>query len=303
MDEIEGGILSRIPPNALALTLTRSTIRMQHSTSWRVDKANQVHDLIIALQGRGQYLINGERLTLEPSEVLIIPRNTRFIGWNEGPEAYLGIAQHFSLNIYGSHDLVDQMELRIKARLSRWDMLQPLAWHFRQSAPPGSVTLHQHHTFMVLLMAAIEDAFVRWKPSAVQMDGAEAIDLAVMKAASHISAEALVQGAAEQAVANAPYNPDYFQREFQKRIGRTPRKYQEFCRMERAMHLLESGYSVGATAAEVGYADPYYFSRMFKRTMGLSPRAHMTRISYAREGRLMQYDEAAQEKMLSRAAT
>lgn len=68
--------------------------------------------------------------------------------------------------------------------------------------------------------------------------------------------------------------------------------------MERAMHLLESGASVGTAAAEVGYADPYYFSRMFKRIMGLSPRAHMARVQHSRDGSLLHLDELAQIQAL-----
>ena len=47
MDEIEGGILSSVPPAALNLNLTRATIKMEHSRTWQIDKSNQVDDLII----------------------------------------------------------------------------------------------------------------------------------------------------------------------------------------------------------------------------------------------------------------
>lgn len=45
--------------------------------------------------------------------------------------------------------------------------------------------------------------------------------------------------------------------------------------MERARHFLESGLTVAATAAGIGYDDPCYVSRMFRRTLGLS-RASMS---------------------------
>lgn len=302
MDEIEGQVLARIPPNALSLVLTRSTIKMEHSVSWSVDKANLVHDMILALDGQGEYRINGQRLTLRPGEALLIPKGTRFEGWTNGPEEYRGIAQHFTLTIFGETDLFDLMDLRLKSALPHWDALEPLARHFRASALPNSVTLAQHHQFMVLLTAAIEGAFTGWLPSAAgQITGGNAIDVAVMQAASRISAAPLDEGMAEAVIADAPYNPDYFQREFQRRIGRTPRKYQELCRMERAMALLEAGMNVSAAASEVGYADPYYFSRMFKRTMGLSPRDHLRKVRQSREGQLMQMDEDAQASALAHA--
>lgn len=301
MDEIEGGILSTIPPAALTLNLTRAAIRMEHSQTWRIDKSNPVDDLVICIEGHGHYLIDGEPVIMNPGDAMLITRGQRFIGWNEGLETYKGIAQHFTLDIYGRHNLIAQMNLKPRVHLSRWPLLEPIARHYRQSAPPSSVTLGQHHLFMVLLIAFIEDAFLGWRDHATyQPEGADAIDLAVMKAAAMISANPLDPAIAAQAVDASPYNRDYFLREFQKRVGRTPRKYYEFKRMERAMHFLETGYPVSAAAAEVGYADPYYFSRMFKRTLGLSPRDHMNKVRQSRHGGLMQLDEVEQAEALHR---
>ncbi|KQU90563.1 MULTISPECIES: helix-turn-helix domain-containing protein [Ensifer] len=304
MDEIEGGILSAIPAAALTLNLTRAAIRMEHSQTWRIDKSNPVDDLVICLEGRGHYLIDGEPRVMERGDAMLISGGQHFIGWNEGRETYIGVAQHFTLDIYGRHNLIEQMQLRPKLQLSRWPFLEPIARHYRQSAPPSSVSLGQHHLFMVLLIAFIEDAFLGWRDHATyQPEGADAIDLAVMKAATMISANPLETDIAMRAVDAAPYNYDYFLREFQKRVGRTPRKYQELKRMERAMHFLEGGLSVAAAAAEVGYADPYYFSRMFKRTLGLSPRDHLNKVHQSRHGDLMQLDEPEQEIRLATART
>jgi len=299
MDEIEGGILGRFPPGALTLNLTRSAIKMQHSSSWRIEKVNPVEDLVIALEGQGTYLIGGETLTLSQGEAMLLPRGARFVGWNEGPGVYLGVAQHFTLTVHGEHDLIAQMDLARKARFSRWDVLEPLIRHYRQSAPPSSVTLAQHHLFMVMLLAFIDDAFVGWRKDSVAMDSSAAIDLAVMKAASRISAAPLDDAIAQTAVDEAPYNPDYFHRAFRDRTGRTPRQYQEFCRIERATHLMEGGMSVSVAGAEVGFADPYYFSRCFKRVQGVSPRGYMERVRLARDGQLMGMDEPEQQAALT----
>ncbi|TPE48990.1 helix-turn-helix domain-containing protein [Amaricoccus solimangrovi] len=299
MDEIEGGILSAIPASALTLTLTRAAIRMEHSRTWSIDKTNPVEDLVICLEGVGHYLIDGEPREMRPGEAMLIMRGQRFQGWNEGPETYRGVAQHFTLDIHGRHNLLTQMELRPRVALGRWSLLGPLARHYRQTAPSASVTLSQHHLFMVLLIAYVEDAFLTWRrDAAYPMEGADAMDLAVMKAATMIAANPLDDGIAREAVEAAPYNPDYFLRAFQKRLGLTPRKYQERRRMERAMHHLEAGLSVAATAAEVGYADPYYFSRMFKRVLGLSPRDHLRRVEISRHGGIMAYDEPDQSARL-----
>lgn len=76
MDEIEGGILSSVPPAALTLNLTRATIKMEHSRTWQIDKSNQVDDLIICLEGRGHYLVDGEARVLEPGDAMLIFRGS-----------------------------------------------------------------------------------------------------------------------------------------------------------------------------------------------------------------------------------
>lgn len=151
MDEIEGGILSSVPPAALTLNLTRATIKMEHSRT--ADRQiNQVDDLIICTEGRGHYLVDGEARVLERRRHADF-QGQHFIGWNEQAVTYRGVAQHFTLDIYGRHNLVAQMDLKPKLSLSRWPLLEPLVRHYRQSAPPSSVTLGQHHLFMVLLIA------------------------------------------------------------------------------------------------------------------------------------------------------
>lgn len=299
MDEIEGGILSSIAPSALSLKLTRATIKMEHSRTWRIDKTNPVEDFVICLEGCGHYVIEGERRVMEPGDAMLIRRGQRFRGWNRGTTIYRGIAQHFSLDIYGKHDLLAQMQLRPHVRLKKWPLLEPLVRQYRQTAPPSSLTLSQHHLFMYLLIAYIEDAFIGWNDSATyQPEGTDALDLAVMKAVAMISANPLDPDIAEQAVEATPFNADYFLREFKKRVGHTPRKYQEQKRMERAMHLLEAGMPVANAAADVGYGDPYYFSRMFKRVFGVSPRAHVARVKRNRDGGLLRFDEAEQSRLM-----
>lgn len=295
MDEIEGGVLSGIPASALTLTLTRSAIRMFHTPTWMIDKTNSVHDLVICLEGAGRYRIEGEEFRLSPGEGMLIPRGTRFVGWSDSGAAYIGLAQHFALDLFGSHDLLARLKVRRRVRFSRWQMVEPLARHYRATAPASSTTMLMHHAFMVLLNEFIEDAFMGWTTVAETPAGAsEGLPAAVMVAAAQIAADPLVESLAERVVADAPYNPDYFTREFRSRIGRTPRKFQEFKRMERAMHLLEGGKRVSEAAEAVGYADVYYFSRMFRRFIGISPRGYQRSVQEQRDGQFPRGEEDGQ---------
>lgn len=295
MDKIEGGVLSGIPENALKLTLTRSTIKMQHSQAWRVDKSNTVHDLVICLSGSGSYVIDNEAYRLAPGDAMLIQAGSRFVGWHASGEAYTGVAQHFTLELFGRHDLISQMHIDRAVRFSRWPLIEPMVRYYRDIAPASSTTLLQHHIFMFVLIEFLEDAFLAWNAQPVgAMGNADGISLAIMLAATQITADPLDADIAEQVVENAPYNPDYFKREFGRQIGWTPRKFQEFKRMERAMNLLASGNSVSETAALVGYSDVYYFSRMFKRFIGTSPAGYKLAVKESQDGKFPRGEEDGQ---------
>ena len=109
--------------------------------------------------------------------------------------------------------------------------------------------------------------------------------MAVTMAATRIAADPLQPGLADRVVTDAPYSDVYFRREFRRRLGATPAKYQEFKRMEIAMQLLEAGKGVTETARDVGFADSYYFSRLFKRHIGISPRGWQDQVRLRRDGR------------------
>ncbi len=283
MDKTEGTILSGIPPAAVTVHLTRSTIRMHHSASWRVDKSNEVHDLMVCLTGQAAYDVDDRVVELSPGRAMLVPAQHRFRGRRTSDEQYTGIAQHFTLTLFGKVDLISQMDLRHDVRLSGWDYLEPLVRHYYETAPRTSTTLLQHHAFMVILGAFIEDAFLGWRQSAMASnESGDALSLHIMLAAARISADPLQPDVLNRALAKVPYNDEYFRRAFRDRLGYTPQKFIELKKMERAMHFLALGQSVKDTADQLGFHDPYYFSRMFKHYIGASPSSYRLRSSMRR---------------------
>ena len=264
--------LYSIPPEALHLDMTRSTIRMHHDVNWRVDKSLDQHDLVVCLTGSGDYLLNGEHVSLTPGEGMLIRRGSRFVGWRSTSGLYTGIAQHFRLDLFAEVDLLSQMELHPTARFKRWDMVEPIVRYYREIAPATTTNLAQHHMFMFILLEYLESAFIRWREQAlINTSGSDALSLHIMLMAAEISRDPMNEEVVEESLARRPYNTDYLKRAFRDKIGHTPRQFRELKRMEYAMSLLATGRSVKQAAEKVGYADPLYFSRQFKKLVGTSP--------------------------------
>lgn len=264
--------ISHIPMRSLSLRLARSTIKMRHDARWRIDKVNPVHDLIVCLTGSGQYLVGDDPapIALAPGDALLVPAYTRFRGRSGGDGLFTGIAQHFTLELFGRGDFIAQMALERSIRLPNWSVLLPLVRHYRETTPIGSTTLAQHHQFMVILLAFLEASFSGWNMEAEAFPSRDHLSVQIMRVATRLSADPLGSGV-EEALRDLPYNPDYFRRAFKDRIGHTPRKFREMKRMEFAASRLGMGLSVNAVAAELGFSDPYFFSRVFKRYLGASP--------------------------------
>ena len=69
-----------------------------------------------------------------------------------------------------------------------------------------------------------------------------------------------------------------FERRFKKATGRTPLRYLQEVRLEKAKALLETGdYTFETITNEVGYGDPSTFRRMFLKSTGLPPGVYRQR--------------------------
>ncbi|WP_319531204.1 AraC family transcriptional regulator [uncultured Cohaesibacter sp.] len=295
IEKIEHSILDGIPASSLHLNLSRSTIKMRHSESWSVYKSNEVHDLIVCLRGGARYRVDDVEVKVRPGSAMLIPAGAKFEGQVDFGEQYTGVAQHFTLSLFDNVDLIQQMELKPVATLQNWEQMEPLIRYYREVAPASATTLRQTHLFMVILMAFLDVAFLRWREDSLQnLGGQDALGLHVMLIAAQISRYPLEKDQAELLIESVPYNADYFRRAFKTKLGYTPKKYMEFKRMEKAMNILLSGESVKATALKMGYSDVYFFSRMFKQYIGVSPshyRVSAERKKFLTTGEIFQYHE------------
>lgn len=279
MDEIEHFPLNSAPMGALSLRLARRPIPMVHGPDWTVDKVVPAYDLIVALQGRALYEVDGTTFELEEGEGFLIPAYTRFRGrFLEGHPTYKGMAQHFTLHLFNRGDVIQTMKLARKARFRNWPQIRALVELCLLADPETATNVPQHHQFMVILLAFLEEAFQGWKSAPAMPGEHDRLSMHIMMVASQLATDPL-GGIAEETLTSVPYNPDYFRRAFRERIGMTPQKYRELKRMEYAIRRLDLGMTVKEVAAELGYSDPFFFSRQFKRHIGASPSEYRGRAS------------------------
>lgn len=66
----------------------------------------------------------------------------------------------------------------------------------------------------------------------------------------------------------------HYIRIFQQVYGRTPRRYLQDLRVEKAKELLRQGHPVTQVCFDVGYESLPTFSKIFKRGAGYSPKAY-----------------------------
>jgi AraC-like DNA-binding protein len=81
----------------------------------------------------------------------------------------------------------------------------------------------------------------------------------------------------------ASFSKFHFLRIFKNIYRKTPHQYLITVRIENAMQLLRSGYSVSAACFSVGFESPATFSTLFKKLVGKTPSAFLLQQQRIRE--------------------
>ncbi len=257
---------------------------------------NDFYSLYIVQRGRGTHVIDGHSFGVARGDVYaMVPGMTHYF---EGCHDMVTDTFHFSPSVFdaqtldvlgespGFHALfVGDTALRsanIPTPGGRWLHLSPAAHHqvgsaideLRQEWDRGDATgtlLARGLFFRLLVLlsrtfiAALPDTS-NWSPSTYTQE-------ATVSAALRIMEERFTDTVRVEEVARAVFlSPDRFTEVFAQSVGRTPRDYLRYLRVEKAKALLRSGeLSMTQIARYSGFGDPAYFARAFKATVGTSP--------------------------------
>lgn len=127
------------------------------------------------------------------------------------------------------------------------------------------------------LLVQLARAYVSTSPTPPTEVGAETVNSytqeATVATALRLMEERFADSVRVEEIARAVFlSPDRFTEVFSRSVGRTPRDYLRYLRVEKAKALLRVGeMSMTEIAHASGFGDPAYFARAFRTAVGSSP--------------------------------
>ncbi|HZX07981.1 AraC family transcriptional regulator [Kribbella sp.] len=246
-------------PHRLQLT------RMSAPTFWRCEpswswtsRPLADHLLWCVLDGRGELELDGHRRELHPGVCAVFRSGDAPRATHDPHRRLLVFGMHFDTTSTAAAEprwgeVMDREFLGVLARTSDAS--------YRRGDPLGR---HQAELCLEQLVALVWDA--------VHHPGRTVTDTAVDEIARQLRQDPGREWTVSEMAGRAALSRAQFTRRFIKQFGMSPAQYLIQARIDRAHQLLtESGMTVTATAAALGYTDVPYFSRQYKQRTGRTP--------------------------------
>jgi len=227
-----------------------------------------VNVLILVVQGRVQYSLNGKQVTAEKGDILFIPSSTIREGKNHESGAHQKYTLLFDIPEYEISNIpfpVDQNFYHIKTRSFEYmkHRFERLYFDIRGDK--------KYRDYVCLgILQEIIGLFARELESStitpIKVKYAQIIERFLLE-------NYRKQIEIEQLAKLIHRSPNYTISVFKEVIGQSPIKYIHQLRvMEACNLLLNTDMTVVAISEYLGYYDTSYFSRMFKKLASMSPK-------------------------------
>lgn len=226
---------------------------------------------MMCIDGHGFAIIDGQRVTLQKGELLIIPRGVRHRYWADDADPW---------SIYWVHFLGEDADYYVK-RVPRKGRPVPIEPESQQEAIRlfryCLDALYEGYGLTTLIYAAQSVqhilSLLLYRNHALPMEQGKGNRRSSVDSIIEFMQTNLGQPLRLEDFANhVGLSVSHFSELFRAQTGQSPMAYFIHLKVRHACRLLDlSQQPVKAVAIETGYRDPYYFSRVFKKVMGISP--------------------------------
>jgi AraC-like DNA-binding protein len=234
----------------------------------------------VVLQGTKRLLLDGHELTVDPSRLLVITRETEHesvVSMDGRGRPYLGLSICFSPERVARALLslaqagVSETPETVPAFVTGCDV--PLASALERLV----MTLDDPLERKLLAPLALEEILFRLLRSdaaaAVRSGIPHAVDAGrILESMQFIRANHTEKLSVERLARRAAMSPSHYAHRFTAVARVSPMRYLREVRLENARSLLVAdGARAGDVARDVGFESPAHFAREFKRRFGVSP--------------------------------
>ena len=212
------------------------------------------HDITICLNGKMNYVISGETITLREGDAIYCPAGTKMVRHKSGKASYLSV--NFTTKHNESLPIAYFMNGLLSHEISQY--IEIISHLLKNPGMHNDEKLVNIVTNLLIKVVELQEAnhpmpYVDKIKLYVKDNFQKAITL-------------------ESVSKYVNLHPSYCSTIFKKSEGISVTEYINFLRINQAKELLDtSPYRIGEIGARCGIPDPYYFSRVFNKICGISP--------------------------------
>ena len=220
------------------------------------------HRIILRLSAVLDYVVEGERVRVEPGDVIFLPNSPHYQALYPGSER----GESLMINFLG--ELPDTPARAVVVQKNA-EMQRLMTAMYRSWAVQTATNRCRCMAMLWEMLARFAEA---GQPQQQYASGV--LDPALEHLEKHIFDPDLRAGRLHLLCG---VSDTYFRRLFEQRFGMTPKKYVLQRRLDQAKAILESGEygTVAAVAEAVGFEDGLYFGKVYRQKYGKSPKGQM----------------------------